>query len=145
MIISFSLIFSAINLLDNMFYFWYASFPEDRTFIESQKSLAKNTFKRILANIQWLLVFFLIICYGSYIGLVLIWLLLGAIINPNNFLVYASASLTLLTFVSSKYHAFKALSEDGFRAVRETVKKYMQKQVYNKKIFLRMDNSINRG
>jgi hypothetical protein len=139
-IISFTIVFAVFNFVDDMFYFWYSTFPEDKTFLETQKSLSKSKLKMYLANIQWILIFFLVLCYASYIGLVLMWLLLGAIINPNNFLVYASASLTLLTFVSTKYAAFKKLSDDGFLAVRQVVQRYIQKQVSSfmkKKIVLK--------
>ena len=37
-----------------------------------------------------------------YVGLIMVWLLLGAIINPNNFLVYAASVMTLLTIVTEK-------------------------------------------
>ena len=128
-IISFTFVFAIFNFVDDMFYFWYSTFPEDKTFLETQKSLSQSKLKKFLANIQWILIFFLVLCYASYVGLVLMWLLLGAIINPNNFLVYASASLTFLTFISTKYLAFKKLSDDGFKSVRDVVSNYIQKQV----------------
>ena len=37
-----------------------------------------------------------------YISMNLFWLLLGAIINPNQYLLYATSVCTLLTFVSAK-------------------------------------------
>lgn len=71
----------------------------------------------------------MVLCYSSYIGLVCVWLLLGAIINPNNFLVYSTAALTFLTFVSSKYSAFKKISDDGFKVIKDEVNRIMQKQI----------------
>lgn len=37
-----------------------------------------------------------------YLSMNMMWLLLGAIINPNFFLVYATSVATLITFVVSK-------------------------------------------
>ena len=71
----------------------------------------------------------MVLCYSSYIGLVCVWLLLGAIINPNNFLVYSTAALTFLTFVSSKYSAFKKISDDGFKVIKDEVNRILQKQI----------------
>ena len=56
-----------------------------------------------------------------YLSIVLIWLLLGAIINPNNYLVYATAMGTLITVSMSKYSEIKLLFEKGFTEVKEIV------------------------
>ena len=76
-----------------------------------------------------MLIFFIVFCYSSYIGLVCVWLLLGAIINPNNFLVYSTAALTFLTFLSSKYQAFQKISDDGFKMIKDQVFKIIQGQI----------------
>ena len=61
--------------------------------------------------------------------MVCVWLLLGAIINPNNFLVYSTAALTFLTFLSSKYQAFQKISEDGFKMIKDQVFNIIQGQI----------------
>lgn len=82
-----------------------------------------------MTNFQWLLIFFILFCYASYVGLVCVWLLLGAIINPNNFLVYSTAALTFLTFLSSKYQAFQKISDDGFKMIKDQVFNIIQGQI----------------
>ena len=50
-------------------------------------------------------VFVLLSCYIaiSYFCLGLVWLVLGAIVNPGAFLPYATSAATFITVVSSKY------------------------------------------
>lgn len=45
----------------------------------------------------------------SYFGLIIVWLILGAIINPTNYLVYSSSALTLVTTITTEYNAIKTL------------------------------------
>lgn len=47
----------------------------------------------------------------------MLWLLLGAIINPNFFLVYTSSVVTLITFIFSKKNHFEKIYREG----KETV------------------------
>lgn len=48
--------------------------------------------------------------------------MLGAIVNPNAFLPYATASMTFVTVVSSKATQFNDLATNGFDKVIEYVK-----------------------
>ena len=53
----------------------------------------------IAFRIQYFFVHIILAFTVSYIGLVMLWLILGAIINPENYLVYATTVGTLVTFV----------------------------------------------
>ena len=46
---------------------------------------------------MWIFVLFSVFCALSYFTLGLIWLMLGAIVNPTAFLPYATAASTFLT------------------------------------------------
>ena len=94
-IVSICIFFMIYSFIDCLIYFCYSRFPEDRAFEENQKVIKKNKLIKYLTNFQWFLIFFFVFCYSSYIGLVCVWLLLGAIINPNNFLVYSTASINI--------------------------------------------------
>ena len=77
---------------------------------------AKKTGSKLIQVIRyahWIVILIALGIYFGYIGLVLIWAILGAIINPTAFLPYASGAGTLLTFCTAKYHQFKKLSRDG--------------------------------
>ena len=70
-----------------------------------------------------------ILIYGAYVGLICIWLILGAIINPNTFLVYATSAITFVTFVVAKYQEYKTLAEEGFKKVQELVQNVFSNQM----------------
>ena len=53
--------------------------------------------------------------------MVLLWLMIGAIINPNNFLIYASSVVTLVTFISSKYSEVKKIYKNSFTEIMNIV------------------------
>ena len=39
----------------------------------------------------------------TYFGVILVWLLLGAIINPQDYLTYSTSALTLMATIFSQY------------------------------------------
>ena len=50
----------------------------------------------------------------GYIALVLVWAVLGAILNPTAYLYYATAAFTLVTFLGAKTKELRKLQEKGF-------------------------------
>lgn len=64
-----------------------------------------------------------------YVSMVMMWLLLGAIINPNFFLVYASSVATLITFVTSKKKSFDEIYKGGLDMIKEILLEEYQKKV----------------
>lgn len=57
----------------------------------------------------------------TYFGLVIVWLILGAIINPNNYLVYASCALTLVATISAEYNSIKELYQQACDEVKKMI------------------------
>ena len=64
------------------------------------------------------MIFIFIALLSFYIGLVLVWLLLGAIIDPNVFLVYTTSVSTLITFVTAKFKSLENMAKEGFENVK---------------------------
>lgn len=57
----------------------------------------------------------------TYFGLVIVWLILGAIINPNNYLVYSSCAATLVATISAEYSAIKELYQQACEEVKKLI------------------------
>jgi hypothetical protein len=72
---------------------------------------------------MWCIVLFAAYTALVYISLVAIWLMLGAIINPDAFLPYATSAATFVTIISKKLKDFKDLSENGFKKLEEYLTK----------------------
>ena len=71
---------------------------------------------------MWALVIWSVYQLCTFITLATVWLVLGAIVNPNAFLPYATASMTFVTVVSSKAAQFNDIATNGFDKVIEYVK-----------------------
>lgn len=56
---------------------------------------------------MWVFVLIQVFFVISYIVLIILWFLLGAIVNPNAYLPFASSSATFITSISSKFFEFK--------------------------------------
>ena len=111
-----------MTLLDLLMYYGVMEFPQDKSFKRSEDE-GESFLQKLSRQIEWLLVFLALAFYFGYIGLVLTWLLVGAFINPNSFLPFASAAVTFVAFVRTKYRTFKSLSEKGSKAVMDHLKK----------------------
>lgn len=72
---------------------------------------------------MWVIV--LVAIYGTvvYASLIAIWLMLGAIINPNAFLPYATSAATFLTLVTKKYQEFTELTQNGLKVLSDYLEK----------------------
>ena len=110
-----------ISLLDLLLYYTIMDFPQDKSFKKSEDQ-GETFLQKGARRLQWILVLIALSFYFGYIGVVLTWLLLGAFINPNAFLPFASAAVTFVTFVVTKYNAFKSLLRDGRKAVMDYLK-----------------------
>lgn len=58
---------------------------------------------------QWIQFLLLVFLVTTYFGVIIVWLLLGAIINPNNYLVYSSAAVTLVSTLAAEMNSIKEL------------------------------------
>lgn len=114
-------IFWVMSFLDIMLYYSVMSFPQDKSFTKSEQQ--ENAILRFSRRLEWILITTALMFYFGYIGLILVWLLLGAIINPNAFLPFTSAAVTLVTFCKTKYTEFKNLSKDGTKKIMEFLDK----------------------
>lgn len=70
---------------------------------------------------MWGLVLYSAFQLCVFITLALVWLLLGAIVNPTAFLPYATAAATFVTVVSAKAAQFQEIASEGFTTVIEYV------------------------
>lgn len=72
----------------------------------------------------------LFLCYDVFfVSMTLLWLLLGAIINPNFFLIYTSSAATLITFITSKYSSLLDIFESGMDMIKDVLLKEFGKKV----------------
>ena len=110
-----------ISLLDLLLYYTIMEFPQDKSFKKSEDQ-GETLLQKGARRLQWTLVLIALSFYFGYIGLVLTWLLVGAFINPNAFLPFASAAITFVTFIITKYNSFKRLLMEGRGAVMEYLK-----------------------
>ena len=58
--------------------------------------------KKIVQFSLWIMIAVYLCLYFAYITIVLVWFMLGAVLNPHKYLPYASATATLLMFIKTK-------------------------------------------
>jgi hypothetical protein len=96
-------------------------FPQDKIFRKTEEDV--STLARIARIIQWVIVLASLSFYLGYLSLVGVWWLLGAILNPNAFLPYATGVATFVTFVTYKYVSFKKLAVNGKKTIMSHLEK----------------------
>jgi hypothetical protein len=70
---------------------------------ENKKKIGCAQYVQIFFRmIMWACVGLSLLFLSAYIALCMVWLLLGAIVNPSAFLPYATASATFITVISAK-------------------------------------------
>ena len=62
----------------------------------------------------------------GYVTIVMVWYLLGAIINPSAYLPYAAAACTFVTFCTAKFRQFKRLQTVGFEGIKRIMLKRLK-------------------
>ena len=75
----------------------------------------------VVQFIMWFYIFLIIGILCGYIGLVLIWSVLGAILNPTAYLYYATSAFTFVTFVTVKLKELKAAQDRGVEYLMEII------------------------
>lgn len=70
---------------------------------------------------MWVIVLIALYTTAVYISLIAIWLMLGAIINPNAFLPYATSAATFVTLISKKYREFQDVYQNGFKILADYI------------------------
>ena len=103
-------------------------FPQEKFFRKTRASEAH--FVQILfRRLMWVLVLISLWALGSYISLAMVWMILGAVINPTAFLPYAAGASTFITVVTTKYNEFMNLAENGLKKVIEYIQSLTQKEL----------------
>lgn len=96
-------------------------FPQDKFFRKTRSDEA--AFVQIMfRRFMWVLVLISLWVFGSYIALAMVWMVLGAVINPTAFLPYAAGASTFVTVITTKYNEFMNLAENGMKKVIEFIK-----------------------
>ncbi|KAM3145751.1 hypothetical protein pb186bvf_002046 [Paramecium bursaria] len=111
----------AIQNLINLF--TSGLYPQDYEFVEGTRKHIRGK------EFIWYL--FLVIFYYNlfYIGNVVVWVILGAIINPNNFLVYASSAATIIATITDQYNTLVQIYESGKSQVESYIFNYFLQTV----------------
>ena len=76
---------------------------------------------KISHSAQWIYIFIFVLLVFGYFGLVLVWSILGAILNPTAYLYYAAAAGTFITFVGVKYRQLLELQRKGFTTIMRII------------------------
>lgn len=101
-----------VYLVSLFLYYAVMEFPQEKAFKNYQDK--PETFLQKSGRLtEWGLVLLALGMYFGYLGVLLTWLLLGAFINPNAFLPFATAAVTFVLFVVSKYRSMRSLSANG--------------------------------
>jgi hypothetical protein len=69
----------------------------------------------------WSAIIFSIYIILIYLSIVLVWMILGAVINPSAFLPYATGASVLVTIVTTKYEKFKSLFQEGYKKIYDWI------------------------
>ena len=126
-----SLVFIVLAFFELFFYYLTMAFPlrtlQYFVFMKSRNQEEKEVKTKglrtleIIAKIShyilWIYMFIFVLLVFGYIGLVLVWSILGAILNPTAYLYYAAAAGTFITYVGVKYRQLLDLQRKGFTAI----------------------------
>ena len=118
------MIYLAVAFAELVVYYRYMNFPIDtlRYFDPRMIKLnKKNCIQTFLQAAQWIYIFFIMGMLLGYVALVLVWAVLGAILNPTAYLYYATAALTLVTFVIYKFREYRKLQNRGIEYLMKVV------------------------
>jgi hypothetical protein len=87
----------------------------------------KQTIPRaIISNAFWLMFLFYIAVYIFYFGIVLVWSILGAVLNPEKFLPTASGALVIAGAAFLLYTRFKNVNKTLTELVLSTVNEHLK-------------------
>ena len=115
-------VYGLFSLIDLVFYYLNISFPLDTLKLfrkNKRKRRALYCFAPFFLAFEWSFLFLVVALLTGYICLVLVWALLGAILNPSAYLAYAAAAGTFITYVNVKIVQLKELHKLGLSAIQE--------------------------
>jgi hypothetical protein len=82
--------------------------------------------RRIISNAFWLMLIFYIAVYAFYIGVVLDWSILGAVLNPEKFLPTASGAIVIAGAAYILYTRLKNVNKTLKELVLSTVNEHLR-------------------
>jgi len=108
-----------ISFVECLIYYWFMSFP--RQSLNDSIKIRLNLFIKIIRFIVWgcILTFFSLAML--YAAMILVWAILGAILNPNLYLYYGTSAITLVTFVANKVNEFRQLYLNGIEELQNVL------------------------
>ena len=98
--------------------------------------------QKFFRRTMWALVIWSFFQLCIFITLATVWLILGAIVNPDAFLPFATAASTFVTVVSTKAKHFANIATEGFEKVIDFVKNVATKQLGGLLKKLHLNNSM---
>ena len=115
--------FLLFALIDLFQYYFYMSFPQESYFMKEKKNLNNVTryFQKYIRMVMWTFALLSLMFIFFYLIICLIWLILGAIVEPTIFLPTATGAATLIAAISSKYAKVVSVIEQGFKQVNTLV------------------------
>ena len=72
---------------------------------------------------MWTLILVSLYFLTAYVSLAIVWLILGAIVNPTAFLPLATAAMTFVALIGSKYKEFTGLYTNAFKKIKDYIRK----------------------
>ena len=132
----FAYVYGWLSFVDLFFYYLTLSFPLNTLSSFSRKGNKRNSKikkNRVISFIsktvlffEWICIFIVLGCTLGYLFLVCIWSILGAVLNPNAYLVYAASASTFMAFISLKITQFRNLKQVGLECIQRLVMEKMQ-------------------
>ncbi|CAD8067964.1 unnamed protein product [Paramecium primaurelia] len=95
-------------------------FPDEVGYMWEFK-LYQNKLMKYFNWFQWIQFLILAFSVFFYFGLIIVWLLLGAIINPNFYLVYSSSALSLVAFIAAQISQIKSTYEQACAEIKKII------------------------
>ncbi|KAM3132706.1 hypothetical protein pb186bvf_015251, partial [Paramecium bursaria] len=102
-----------------LFYFILASFPEEIGLLLDYQVYNKKGFIYYINWLQWIMFLVLYFFVFTYFGVILVWLLLGAIISPQDYLTYSTSALTFMTTIYSQFQSILYIYEQSTLQIKK--------------------------
>jgi len=110
-------IYIVAAIIELVVYYRYMSFPKQS--FHDFMALQPTFSTKVGRIIEWSYICFVLSLVIAYFSLVIVWSILGAILNPNAYLAYGTAAATLLSFIAAKISEFKKLNDMGMQALQD--------------------------
>lgn len=106
-----------MGIIELIVYYRYMSF--EALSLRSIQKMKFSMVSRIINAVEWGYICIIIAIVAMYIVLVGVWSILGTILNPNAYLAYGAAAVTLVSFIGTKISEFRRMNFMGIQALQE--------------------------